>query len=160
MANDVVFTVEGKGKNLKKTAGEAGNIGKNVDKSNEALDRAGKKQDAYNRREKGIFQSNLPSGKAYSKLAQNIGGGGSSSLVGAYATLAANVFALTAAFNALRNASQFEQLVEGLNAVGDAAKKFSNPSLKMCGNNDDANSSVIILDLYSSSSKFSINKLL
>ena len=121
MANDVVFTVEGKGKNLKKTANEAGDIGKNVDKSNAALDKAGAKQDAYNRREKGIFQTNLSSGKAYSKLAQNIGGGGSSSLVAAYATLAANVFALTAAFNALRNASQFEQLVQGLNAVGDAA---------------------------------------
>lgn len=121
MANDVVFTVEGKGKNLKKTANEAGDIGKNVDKSNAALDKAGKKQDSYNRREKGIFQTNLSSGKAYSKLAQNIGGGGSSSLVAAYATLAANVFALTAAFNALRNASQFEQLVQGLNAVGDAA---------------------------------------
>ena len=121
MANDVVFTVEGKGKNLKGTAKDAGDIGKNVDASNAALDRAGSKQDAYNRREKGIFQTNLSSGKAYSKLAQNIGGGGSSSLVGAYATLAANVFALTAAFNALRSAAQFEQLVEGLNAVGDAA---------------------------------------
>jgi len=118
---DVKFTVEGKGKNLKKTADEAGNIGKSVDKSNAALDKAGGKQDAYNRREKGIYQTNLSSGKAYSKLAQNIGGGGSSSLVGAYATLAANVFALTAAFNALRSAAQFEQLVQGLNAVGDAA---------------------------------------
>ena len=118
---DVKFTVEGKGKNLKKTAQEAGDIGKNVDKSNAALDRAGGKQDAYNRREKGIYQTNLSSGKAYSKLAQNIGGGGSSSLVGAYATLAANVFALSAAFHALRDAAQFEQLVEGLNAVGDAA---------------------------------------
>ncbi len=118
---DVKFTVEGKGKNLKKTAQEAGDIGKNVDASNAALDRAGGKQDAYNRREKGIFQTNLSSGKAYSKLAQNIGGGGSSSLVGAYATLAANVFALSAAFHALRDAAQFEQLVEGLNAVGDSA---------------------------------------
>ena len=49
MANDVVFTVEGKGKNLKKTAKDAGDIGKNVDASNAALDRAGGKQDAYNR---------------------------------------------------------------------------------------------------------------
>ena len=121
MANDVVFTVEGKGKNLKKTADEAGNIGKNVDKSNEALDRASTKQNTYNKQEKGIYQTNLSSGKAYSKLAQTIGGGGSSALVGAYATLAANVFALTAAFNALRSAAQFEQLTQGLEAVGDAA---------------------------------------
>ena len=49
MANDVVFTVEGKGKNLKKTADEAGNIGKNVDKSNAALDRASTKQNTYNK---------------------------------------------------------------------------------------------------------------
>ena len=118
MANDVVFTVEGKGKNLKKTANEAGDIGKNVDKSNAALDKAGKKQDSYNRREKGIFQTNLSSGKAYSKLAQNIGGGGSSSLVAAYATLAANVFALTAAFNAFqsRNTAAVEGPLEDLPA--------------------------------------------
>jgi len=121
MANDVVFTVEGKGKNLKKTADDAGNIGKNVDKSNAALDRASTKQNTYNKQEKGIYQTNLSSGKAYSKLAQTIGGGGSSALVGAYATLAANVFALTAAFNALRSAAQFEQLTQGLEAVGDAA---------------------------------------
>ena len=35
------------------------------------------------------------------------GGGGSSGLVAAYATLAANVFAATAAFNAFRSAAAF-----------------------------------------------------
>ena len=51
---------------------------------------------------------------------QTIGTGGSSGLVGAYATLAANVFAATAAFNALRQASQVQQLVAGLDAIGAA----------------------------------------
>ena len=40
-------------------------------------------------------------------------GSGSSGLVGAYATLAANVFAATAAFNALRSAAQVETLAKG-----------------------------------------------
>ena len=48
-------------------------------------------------------------------------GSGSSGLVGAYATLAANVFAATAAFNALRRAAQLEQLIAGLEQVGAAA---------------------------------------
>ena len=44
--------------------------------------------------------------------------GGSSGLVAAYATLAANVFAATAAFGALRRAAQFEQLKLGLTELG------------------------------------------
>ena len=46
------------------------------------------------------------------------GGGG---LVPAYATLAANVFAATAAFNLLRRASQVEQLTQGLAEMGRAS---------------------------------------
>ena len=48
-------------------------------------------------------------------------GGGSSGLVGAYATLAANVFAATAAFNALRQAAQVQTLVEGFGFLADVS---------------------------------------
>ena len=48
-------------------------------------------------------------------------GSGSSGLVGAYATLMANVFALTAAFGELRRAAALEQVVQGLEATGAAA---------------------------------------
>ncbi len=56
--------------------------------------------------------------KSFSKLAQTIGNDGSSGLVGAYATLAANIFAVTAAFGALRGAAQVEQVLRGLEAAG------------------------------------------
>lgn len=75
----------------------------------------------YHTQQKAIHQTNLSSAKGFSKMNQTIGEGGSSGLVGAYATLAANVFAATAAFNALRQASQVQQLVEGLEALGRAS---------------------------------------
>ena len=55
--------------------------------------------------------------KNFAKQAQGIQGG----LVPAYATLAANVFAITAAFGALQRAAQVEQLVEGFTFLGNAA---------------------------------------
>ena len=50
-------------------------------------------------------------------MAENIGS--SSGLVGAYATLAANVFAVTAAFGALNRAAQVQQVIAGLDAMGN-----------------------------------------
>lgn len=55
--------------------------------------------------------------KSFSKLAETINGGGGG-LVGAYATLAANIFAVSAAFNALRSAQQSELVLKGLEAQG------------------------------------------
>jgi hypothetical protein len=56
-------------------------------------------------------------GRNFAGLAQG-GRGGSGSLVGAYAETAANVFALTAAFQALSNAAKVEQLTKGLELMG------------------------------------------
>lgn len=55
--------------------------------------------------------------KSFSKLSQTIGSG-PNGLVGAYATLAANAFAVSAAFNQLRAAAQVEQVLQGLEAQG------------------------------------------
>ena len=55
--------------------------------------------------------------RSFSKLSQTIGDG-PNGLVGAYATLAANAFAVSAAFNTLKNAKQAEQLLQGLEAQG------------------------------------------
>lgn len=55
--------------------------------------------------------------RSFSKLNQSIGHG-PNGLVGAYATLAANIFAVSAAFNALRNAEQVDLLFKGLEAQG------------------------------------------
>ena len=66
--------------------------------------------------------------KSFSKMSQTIGTG-SSGLVGAYATLAANVFAASAAFNALRSAAQVETLARGFDflaaQVGRSGEKIS-----------------------------------
>jgi hypothetical protein len=55
--------------------------------------------------------------KSFSKMASSINGD-NNSLVGAYAALAANIFAVTAAFNALKNAAEVEQVIRGLDASG------------------------------------------
>jgi len=87
------------------------------DKLNASLERGKKGHDSWNRQAKGTAQLGMSQGKAFSKQAQSIGG----QLVPAYATLAANIFALTAAFGALGRAAALQQLEQGLIAVGSAA---------------------------------------
>ena len=74
----------------------------------------------YNRGQKGVAGSTSNSTKAFSKQ-RDLLGGGSSGLVGAYATLAANIFAATALFGALQRAAQIEQLSRGLVELGKAS---------------------------------------
>ena len=69
-------------------------------KTRKSTDEAASAGRGYHATHKSIYQTNLSSAKGFSKQAESIGSGGSSGLVGAYATLAANVFAATAAFNA------------------------------------------------------------
>ena len=97
---------------------------KSIDSTGNSLKKAEKEGKGFHRQQKGIAQSNLSSAKGFSKMQQSIGGG-SSGLVGAYATLAANVFAATAAFNALRGAAQVTTLIEGFNFLGNAAGQTS-----------------------------------
>ena len=116
---DVKFTVEGKGKNLKKTAKEADDLGKATERAGKGFDGAGKAQDRYHRGAKGAAGATSNSTKAFSKMQQSIGG--SSGLVGAYATLAANIFAASAAFHALRQAAQLDSVIAALESVGASA---------------------------------------
>ena len=89
---------------------------KAVDK-NTKKKKSGEKQSKRNQAvEKSLYQTTLNSTKGFSKQAREMGG--SSGLVAAYATLAANVFAATAAFGALQRAAQFEQLKKGLTELG------------------------------------------
>ena len=94
-----------------------------IDKQSKALDKNTKKKkegtkssNRYNKSEKALYQTNLSASKGFSKMNQTMGG--SSGLVAAYATLAANVFAATAAFGALSRAAQFENLKKGLTELG------------------------------------------
>ena len=109
-----------------------------IDKTNKSTKDATKTGGNYHSQQKSLYQTNLSSAKGFSKQAQAIGTGGSSGLVGAYATLAANVFAATAAFNALRGAAQVQTLIEGFtflgNAVGQSSLQIAN-GLKEITNN-------------------------
>ena len=103
--NRLLFEVVAEGKNLKVVQRDADSVAKSVERTNTARDKGLKGGAKYHKQEKGIYQTGLSSAKGFSKMQQAIGSG-SSGLVGAYATLAANVFAATAAFGALRSAAQ------------------------------------------------------
>lgn len=81
-----------------------------------AMARAGVVQDY--RTQRSVTGSRGAEGRDFAGLAQ---GGGGQGFVAAYATLAANIFAVTAAFQALSNAAKTEQLAAGLDLVGARA---------------------------------------
>ena len=131
MANSkVLIEVIATGKGLKVVAKDTEAVVQSTKKLEQAQKKTtqstAKQTDAhakYDKQNKSVYQGNLSASKSFSKMKETIGGGGSSGLVQAYATLAANVFAATAAFTALRQASQVQQLVEGLQALGAASGK-------------------------------------
>lgn len=63
------------------------------------------------RNTKGVAQASSNATKNFSKMSQGMGG-----LVGAYATLAAQIFAISAAFNFLKTAGNLDSLQKGQNA--------------------------------------------
>ena len=73
------------------------------------LEKAGNSAKNTERQMKGVGQTSLSTGKGFSKMAQGITGG----LVPAYATLAANIFAVTALFGFLKDAGDLRVLQEG-----------------------------------------------
>lgn len=89
-------------------------------KQAKTTDTLNKKKDATNKKDKSLYQSNLSASKGFSKMKETLGSQ-SSGLVQAYATLAANVFAATAAFTALRQASQVDTMIKALDALGTAS---------------------------------------
>tara|TARA_B110000285_G_scaffold32298_1_gene33615 strand:- start:233 stop:4009 length:3777 start_codon:yes stop_codon:yes gene_type:complete len=81
-------------------------IAAGAEKAAKATDKAGTAADKYQKKQKGVGQAGLSSAKSFSKMTTGITGG----LVPAYATLAANVFALTAAFNFFKRAADVQIL--------------------------------------------------
>ena len=120
MANEVklIFKVTDDG-TLKLVTDKAKKAKKATDDLTSSTDRATNARNRYNKAEKGVGSLGANSTKNFSKMNQTMGG--SSGLVAAYATLAANAFALSAAFNALRKAAAFEQLTRGLTEIGASA---------------------------------------
>ena len=118
--NEIKFTVKfEKDGSLKEIAADTKKATKGTEKFTEATEKTTKSRNRYKKGEKGVAQAGLSSAKSFSKMQQTMVGGGG--LVGAYATLAANVFALTAAFGLLRRAAAASQLAEGLAYTGTVA---------------------------------------
>jgi len=92
---------------------------KATDELGASTEKTSKKRSKYHKGEKGVAGATANSTKAFSKMNQSMTG--SSGLVGAYATLAANVFAATAAFGALQRAAEFAQLEQSVAFFGDSA---------------------------------------
>ena len=82
---------------------------KQVEKLNKSLDKTGTSAHSADRRLKGAAQASSNTTKNFSKMAQGITGG----LVPAYATLAANIFAISAAFRFLKDAADLRILQQG-----------------------------------------------
>ena len=111
----VIIEVVATSKGLKIVSSDINKTTKATNNLEKSQKKATKTGNQFDKQNKGIYQTNLSSAKSFSKLNQTIGGsGGSGALVGSYAVLAANVFAVSAAFNALRGAMQVEKLAEGL----------------------------------------------
>jgi len=88
-------------------------LGVESKKTAKNLDKVGSSARTVDRNVKGAAQASSSGTKNFSKMAQGAGG-----LVGVYATLAATAFAVSAAFNFLKSAMDFKNLLEGQKALG------------------------------------------
>ena len=86
-----------------------------TDKVRKSTDNATRSKNRYNKVEKGVAGATANGTKAFAKQAGSINSG----LVPAYATLAANVFAISAAFNVLSRAAEVRTLEEGFTRLGN-----------------------------------------
>ena len=113
--NKVLFEIVATAKGVKVVQGQTDKLAKSTDKADQSTKKLTKSRDAYSRKEKGVASISSNSTKNFSKMQQGIdGGGGSGGLVRAYALLAANVFALTAAFGVLSRSAQIDTLTSSM----------------------------------------------
>ena len=122
MAKNQVFidiVIDDKG-TTKRVAVDAKKLGVELDKSASATERGAKGTDKLSKSNKdldrnmrGSAKMTSNSTKEFSKMQQGMGG-----LVGAYATLAAQVFAVSAAFQFLSSAANLNNLIAGQEAMG------------------------------------------
>ena len=79
-----------------------------ANKAAKQVERVSKSSETLTRNQTRLGQSSASAGRSFSAQASGLGG-----LVGVYAAAAANVFAITAAFDALGRAAQAEQIIRG-----------------------------------------------
>lgn len=123
--NEVTITLKliQEGDKIKVVAKDTEKLADNTKKVDDAQNKGRKSADKFHKAQKGVAHAGMNSTKAFSKMKGELGG--SSGLVGAYATLAANVFAATAAFNALRSAAQVQTLAEGFGFLAGVSGRTS-----------------------------------
>ena len=92
-------------------------VEKTQKKVGNASKKAGRQVDLYGRKMRGAADMSSNATKNFSKMQQGLEGGGSGGLVRAYALLAANVFALSAAFGLFSRAAQVDTLVESMKTL-------------------------------------------
>jgi len=115
MTDTVIFEIRASAKGVKVVQKQTDELAKSTDRADKSTKKLDKSRDTYNRREKGAAQISTNATKNFSKMQQGIdGGGGGGGLVRAYALLAANVFALTAAFGVLSRSAQIDTLVQSM----------------------------------------------
>ena len=112
----VEFQIVQKGQSISVVQKNTEKLAKSTDKSEKATRKHTKTTDKYNRVAKGAAGISSNQTKNFSKMQQSVdgGGGGSGGLVRAYALLAANVFALTAAFGVLSRSAQVDTLTASI----------------------------------------------
>ena len=116
--NRVIFEVVATAKGVKVVQKQTDELAKSTERADRGTQKLTKSRDRYSRTEKGVANISSNSTKNFSKMQQNIdGGGGGGGLVRAYALLAANVFALTAAFGVLSRSAQIDTLTESMDRL-------------------------------------------
>ena len=119
MADKVLieFQIVQKGKKISVVQKETEKLAKSTDKAEKATKKNTRATDKYNRVAKGAAGISSNQTKNFSKMQQSVDGGeggGSGGLVRAYALLAANVFALSAAFGVLSRSAQVDTLTASI----------------------------------------------
>ena len=124
MANKITIDIEVNGKMQKATV-SASKLRAALDGVDEASNRVGKSARETDRNIKGTANASSNAAKNFSKMQQGMGG-----LVGAYASLAASLFAVSAAFNFLKSAGELKSLRAGqiayASATGAALRTLTN----------------------------------
>lgn len=111
---EVRIPIKVDGKEILLTQKEIKKLAKETTKASRGFDALSTSQQGADRAAKGLSRQSSNQTKNFSKIQQGISGG----LVPAYATLAAQVFAVSAAFQFLQNSVNFKNLIEGQKAFG------------------------------------------
>ena len=103
------------GKKVKATAKDMDKLGKSMDGIDKKTTRANKSANTAKRAQEGVAKAGLSTGKAFSRQAQGLGG-----IVRVYATIAANVFAISSAFRILKDAADLSILSRGVESFANS----------------------------------------